>query len=223
MKENQAELKESSKAELVHTPKGEVHRTDDLLSQNGEQKYLYFEGRPREYRFNGQNGQFNLYGDRILTDASGRLLSTFSFQPIAYRIFEDTLFGRSVRELWAELFFVDNDNCVASIMFNNTSVNELYRLLEPILYERKSLCDVVLTIKPERVQSKNDPSKSWYIGRFTYENAKPERVAEMMEFVRTHHVYRGETLTVSAQHKLVSQGYYMAIDPLDDYSLQQAA
>ena len=45
----------------------------------------------------------------------------------------------------------------------------------------------------------------------------------MREFIRTHRVYRNETLTVSAQHKLVSQGYYMAIDPLDDYSLQQAA
>lgn len=223
MKENQTETKESPKGELVPTPKGELHKTEDSSALAGEQKYLYFEGRPREYRFNGQNGQFNLYGDRVLTDGSGRLLSTFSFQPIAYRIFEDTLFGRAVRELWAELFFVDNDNCVASIMFNNTSVNELYRLLEPILYERKSLCDVVLNIKPERVQSKSDPSKSWYIARFTYENALPERIAEMKEYVKTHQVYRGETLTVSAQHKLVSQGYYMAIEPLDDYSLQQAA
>ena len=183
-------------------------------------KYLYFEGRPREYRFNGQNGQFNLYGDRVLTDKSGRLLSSFSFQPIAYRIFEDLLFGRSMRELWAEIFFVDEDNCVASIMFNNTSVNELYRLLEPILYERKSLCDVVLTIKPERVQSKSDPSKSWFIARYSYTPAKPESIIEMREYIKLHRVYRAETLTVSAQHKLVSQGYYMAIEPLDDYSLQ---
>lgn len=223
MKENQTEVKDSQAAELVPTPKGEINKTDDLAAHAGEQKYLYFEGRPREYRFNGQNGQFNLYGDRVLMDASGRMISTFSFQPIAYRIFEDCLFGRAVRELWAELFFVDKDNCVASIMFNNTSVNELYRLLEPILYERKSLCDVVLTIKPERVQSKNDPNKSWFIARFNYENARPELITEMKEYVKVHHVYRGETLTVSAQHKLVSQGYYMAIDPLDDYSLQQAA
>ena len=215
-KDNQAEV-------IVPVQASIAPQSHNALVPTHEQKYLYFEGRPREYRFNGQNGQFNLYGDRILTDKSGRLLSSFSFQPIAYRIFEDCLFGRSLRELWAELFFVDEDNCVASIMFNNTSVNELYRLLEPILYERTSLCDVVLTIKPERVQSKNDPSKSWFISRFTYETAKPEQIAEMREFVRTHRVYRNETLTVSAQHKLVSQGYYMAIDPLDDYSLQQAA
>jgi hypothetical protein len=220
MKDNQTEINDNQKEGLVPSPAADVQKKEDL---SGEQKYLYFEGRPREYRFNGQNGQFNLYGDRVLTDASGRLLSTFSFQPIAYRIFEDCLFGRSVRELWAELFFVDSDNCVASIMFNNTSVNELYRLLEPILYERKSLCDVILRIKPERVQSKNDPSKSWYIARFAYEPAKPELIAEMREYVKTHRVYRGETLTVSAQHKLVSQGYHMAIDPLDDYSLQQQA
>lgn len=214
---------ESQKIEVAPSQLSVKQQTDSALVAASEQKYLYFEGRPREYRFNGQNGQFNLYGDRVLTDPSGRLVSTFSFQPIAYRIFEDGLFGRSLRELWAELFFVDEDNCVSSIMFNNTSVNELYRLLEPILYERKSLCDVVLTIKPERVQSKSDPNKSWFIARFSYETAKPERIAEMREFVKTHRVFRNETLTVSAQHKLVSQGYYLAIDPLDDYSLQQAA
>lgn len=218
-----SDIKDNQKEGLVPAKSSETNALVASSMNPEEQKYLYFEGRPREYRFNGQNGQFNLYGDRVLTDASGRLLSTFSFQPIAYRIFEDCLFGRSLRELWAELFFVDSDNCVASIMFNNTSVNELYRLLEPILYERKSLCDVILTIKPERVQSKNDPGKSWYIARFTYEPAKPELIAEMREFVKTHRVFRSETLTVSAQHKLVSQGYYMAIDPLDDYSLQQQA
>ena len=219
----ETDKKDNQQEGLIPTQAQVAQRSDDALVPVHEQKYLYFEGRPREYRFNGQNGQFNLYGDRVLTDKSGRLPSSFSFQPIAYRIFEDCLFGRSLRELWAELFFVDEDNCVACLMFNNTSVNELYRLLEPILYERKSLCDVVLTMKPERVQSKNDPNKSWFISRFTYEPAKPENIAEMREFIRTHRVYRNETLTVSAQHKLVSQGYYMAIDPLDDYSLQQAA
>ncbi len=214
---------ENQKIEVAPAALSVMQQTDSALVAASDQKYLYFEGRPREYRFNGQNGQFNLYGDRVLTDASGRLVSTFSFQPIAYRIFEDGLFGRSLRELWAELFFVDADNCVSCIMFNNTSVNELYRLLEPILYERKSLCDVVLTIKPERVQSKSDPNKSWFIARFSYETAKPEAISEMREFVKTHRVYRNETLTVAAQHKLVSQGYYLAIDPLDDYSLQQAA
>ncbi len=214
---------ETQQAGLVAAPAGLMQRSDDMLVHANAQKYLYFEGRPREYRFNGQNGQFNLYGDRVLTDKSGRLLSSFSFQPIAYRIFEDNLFGRTQQELWAEIFFVDEDNCVASVMFNNTSVNELYRLLEPILYERKSLCDVVLTIKPERVQSKNDPNKSWFIARFSYETADAERIAEMREFVRTHRVFRNETLTASAQHKLVSQGYYLAIDPPEDFSLQQAA
>lgn len=182
-------------------------------------KYLYFEGRPREYRFNGQSGQFNLYGDRILTDEKGRTLMAFSFQPIAYRIFEDTLFGRTVRELWAEIFFIDHENCVSAIMFNNTSVNELYRMMEPILYERQTLCDVTVTVRPEKVFSKSDPSKSWYIARFSYEAASAEKVREMREFTRDSRIYRSETLTSSAQHKLISRSYYNAIESLEDYSL----
>ena len=115
-------------------------------------------------------------------------------------------------------FFIDKDNCVSCLMFNNTSVNEFNRMLEPLLYERKSLCDVVVTVKPERVQSKNDPGKTWFIGRFSYTTAPDETVKEMREYVKANRVYRNETLTVSAQHKLVSSGYYMALDPLDDYS-----
>ncbi|HEV7349048.1 hypothetical protein [Telluribacter sp.] len=195
-------------------------RTDE---ESGEtlvmDKYLYFEGRPREYRFNGQSGQFNLYGDRILTDEKGRMLTTFSFQPIAYRIFEDTLFGRTVRELWAEIFFVDDEDCVSSLMFNNTSVNELYRMMEPILYERQTLCDVTVTVRPEKVFSKSDPTKSWFIARFSYETAPASRVRELREYARDHRIYRSETLTSGAQHKLISRSYYNAIESLDDYSL----
>ncbi|GAB2778765.1 hypothetical protein GCM10027275_22780 [Rhabdobacter roseus] len=195
-------------------------KVDEETGENAVMnKYLYFEGRPREYRFNGQSGQFNLYGDRILTDEKGRTLMAFSFQPIAYRIFEDTLFGRTVRELWAEIFFIDNENCVSSIMFNNTSVSELYRMMEPILYERQTLCDVLVTVRPEKVFSKSDPTRSWFIARFSYETALVEKVREMREFTRDCRIYRSETLTSSAQHKLISRSYYNAIESLEDYSL----
>jgi hypothetical protein len=170
-----------------------------------ESKYIYLQGRPREYRFNGQNGQFNLYGERILLDSMGKPLAQFSFQPIAYRIFEETLFVRKEREIWAEIFFVDADNCVSSLMFNNTSVSELYRMMEPLFYERRTLCDVVVTVKPEKVTSKSDPGKSWFIARFSYVLADEARIKELREFTKDHAIYRAETLTTTANHKLVSK------------------
>mgnify|MGYP000536533908 CR=1 FL=1 len=201
MKKQENAVATTHKSYLVESPESE---TGEIVLK---EKYLYFEGRPREYRFNGQNGQFNRYGDHVLTDPSGRLLTEFTFQPIAYRTFEDCLFGRLLREQWAELFFIDSDDCVASIMFNNTSVTEFYRLLEPILYERKSLCDIVLTVKPERITGKADPNKIWYIARFTYKPADPVRTAELTEYAKDHRIYRAETIQPSAVHKLVSENF----------------
>ncbi|WP_428661807.1 hypothetical protein [Runella sp.] len=180
-----------------------------------EDKYLYLPGRPREYRFNGQNGQFNLYGDRVLMDDRGKTLSSFTFQPIAYRFFEGILFGRTEREMWAELFFIDNQNCVSSIMFNNTSVSELFRLMEPLHYEKLSLCDVILTARPERVTSKGDPTKTWYITRFSYEVSKSEKVLEYREFVKDRAVYRLETMAPNLEHKVVSRSFARLLESLE--------
>jgi hypothetical protein len=173
-----------------------------------ESKYIYLQGRPREYRFNGQNGQFNRYGEQLLLDAQNKPVTQFSFQPMAYRIFEETLFVRKEREVWAEIFFVDADNCIASIMFNNTSVSELYRMMEPLFYERRTLCDVVVTVKPEKVTSKSDPGKSWYISRFSYVLADEAKIKEYREFAKDHAIYRAETLTTTANHKLVSKHFH---------------
>ncbi len=192
----------------------QVERVDEETGAvMAESKFLYLEGHPREYRFNGQNGQFNLYGERILTDANGKPITEFSFQPIAYRIFEDNLFTRSDREVWAEFFFVDADNCVASLMFNNTSVAELYRMMQPVFYERKTLCDLIITVKPEKVTSKVDSGKSWYISRFSYRTGDASLVKEYRDFARDHHLYRAETLTDSALHRIVSKFYNRLPEP----------
>ncbi|WP_420154936.1 hypothetical protein [Siphonobacter sp.] len=192
----------------------EIERVDEETGALvTESKFLYLEGHPREYRFNGQNGQFNLYGERILTDSMGKPITEFSFQPIAYRIFEDTLFTRSEREVWAEFFFIDADHCVASLMFNNTSVSELYRMMQPVFYERKTLCDLIITIKPEKVTSKMDSGKSWYIARFSYRSGEVESVRQYRDFARDHHLYRAETLTDSAMHRIVSKYYNRLPEP----------
>lgn len=170
-------------------------------------KYTYLPGRPREYRFNAQNGQFNLYGERILLDEKGKPANYFSFQPISYRFFEDCLFGRTDKEMWAELFFIDKQNCVSSIMFNNTSVAELFRLMEPMHYEKISLLDVVLTVKSEYVTSKGDASKKWYIGRFSYNISPKEVTRQYRDYVGDVAVYRAETINAHADIKVMSRAY----------------
>ena len=87
-------------------------------------KYKYIIGAPKQYRFNGQNGQFNINGEQILLDSKNKPLAEFSIQPIAWRIFEENLFARGRKETWAELFFVDAKDCVSSIMVNNTTLSD---------------------------------------------------------------------------------------------------
>lgn len=193
----------------------QVETTDEETGEIvAESKFLYLEGFPREYRFNGQNGQFNQYGERILTDTNGKPITEFSFTPIAYRIFEDTLFMRTEREVWAEFFFIDVDNCVSSLMINNTSVSELYRMMQPVFYERKTLCDLVITIRPEKVTSKTDAGKSWYIARFSYAAADVSSLKVIRDYVRDHHIYRSETLTDSATHRIVSKYFNRLPEPV---------
>ena len=116
-----------------------------MKPQNPEQSNAikYLPGRPRQYRFNAQTGRFSING----TDDVG---DSFTIQPAAWRIFEDDLFARGRVEIWAELFFVDSKSALSSLMFNNSSVNELYRLIERLFYDDLKLSDVILTITSEK-------------------------------------------------------------------------
>ena len=104
-------------------------------------KYLL--GNPRQYRFNGQNGRFNINGTKDLGN-------TLEFSPMALRIFYADLFGRKNRDILAELFFIDLDNCVSSVLFNNTSAQKLQTMLGQLVYDNLSLESVVLKVTSEK-------------------------------------------------------------------------
>lgn len=90
--------------------------------------------------------------------------SAVRLQPIAWRIFEENLFARGRKETWAELFFVDEKDCVSSIMVNNTTLEELRKLAENLFYDDIKLSDIVLTIKPEKAENEREGQKrTWYI------------------------------------------------------------
>jgi hypothetical protein len=162
-------------------------------------KYKYLAGAPKQYRFNGQNGQFNINGEQILLDAKGKAIDSFSFQPIAWRIFEENLFARGRKEAWAELFFVDVKDCVSAIMVNNTTLEELRKLAENLFYDDLTLADIVLTIKPEKAENeKGGQKRSWFIGRFSYQLADKAKVSEFKEFAEDFPLYRRDTLTDTA-------------------------
>lgn len=172
-------------------------------------RYRYIEGEPKQYRYNSQTGQFNIDGDTLVLDPTGKPVKEFSFQPFVFRVFEDGLFNRN-REPWAELFFVDALNCVSSIMFNGTTLTELRGIFKKLLYEGeapKTLCDVVLTVRPEKLTSKSDVTKSWFIGRFSFVPAPANKVQELAEYAADYPIYRRDTLKQTANYLSFSETF----------------
>ena len=158
-------------------------------------------GRPRQYRFNGQTGRFNIDGTRDMG-------TSLTIQAVAWRIFEENLFGRGRNETWAEVFFVDGSSALSSIMFSNSSVGELYNLMEPLFYDDMTLANVVLTITSEKkTNEKVTPKGTWFLAKFAYTQADPAEVAELREYALRNPVFRADTITNTAVYSLVSDTF----------------
>ena len=161
-------------------------------------KYKLLEGHPKQYRFDAKEGMFNINGLEKL----GR---TLSFQPIAWRIFSDNILNMGTKN-WAEIFFIDEKNCVSVILFHGYSVDNIFRLIEPLYYDDLTLGDVLITVIAERKENKQ-VGGSYYIAGFSYKAADPEKTRELQEFARDHKIYRTETLTDIANIK-TAQNYF---------------
>ena len=177
--------------------------------ETGEmQEIKYFPGTPKQYRFNGQNGIFNIDG----IDDIG---PTLSIHPIAWRVFKDELFGRPKIDDWAEIFFVDGEGCLSCVMFTNSSVTELMDLLPRLYYAGKKLSDVVLNISCEKKVTEKmvDGKKakvSWALAKFNFEDAPAEAVAHLTKFAQENPIFRRDTITSKVVYRTFSDTYAIA-------------
>jgi hypothetical protein len=177
--------------------------TGELIS-----KYKYLEGHPRQYRFDAKEGKFTLNGNEVVG-------TSFTFHPVAWRIFTDNILNLGTKN-WAEIFFIDDRNCLSTLLFHGYSVDNIYRLIEPLYYEDLTLAHVVLTATAERKENnKITPKGVYYIAQFSYRLTAPEKVKELQEFVADHKIYRQDTLTDLAQIK-VAHGYYPVTGGLNE-------
>lgn len=178
--------------------------TSALVPVVSPQRYKYLEGHPRQYRFDAKEGVFNINGNEVVGDANGR---TLTFQPVAWRIFTDNILNMGTKN-WAEIFFIDDKNCVSAILFHGYSVDNIFRLIEPLYYDDLTLADVVITAVAERKENtKIQPKGIYHIATFSYTLGTPERTAELKQFAATHKIFRQETLTDIANIK-TAMNYY---------------
>lgn len=160
-------------------------------------KYKYLEGNPKQYRSDSKAGEFNLNGGAGIGD-------TFTFQPIAWRLFEDDILNSGLKR-WFELFFIDDKACVSAIIFHGFSVENLVNMAAPLFYDEITLADVVITAKHVMHESKAKEAKKakFSIVEFSYELAKEDLVKELDAYCQEHKIYRRATLTSNANFETV--------------------
>ena len=173
--------------------------TEKLDEATGElvqvSRFRYLPGHPRQVRFDAKAGQFNINGTVPLGNS-------LSFIPLAWRVFQDDILNMG-RKLWAELFFADDKGAICAVLFHGYSVENLYRLIEPLFYDDLTLADVVVKITAEKKQTTKDgKTATYYIAQFSYEAADAAEVAARRDFSRDFAIWRAETYTGAADMRI---------------------
>jgi len=176
-----------------------AYLTDRLDQASGElvqvPRFRYLPGHPRQVRFDAKAGQFNIGGITPLG-------ASLSFIPLAWRVFQDDILNMG-RKLWAELFYADDKGAVCAVLFHGYSVENLYRLIEPLFYDDLTLADVLVTVTAEKKQTtKEGKTATYYIAQFSYTAADPAEVAARRDFARDFAIYRAETYTGKADMRI---------------------
>ncbi|TGE21534.1 hypothetical protein E5K00_14715 [Hymenobacter aquaticus] len=162
-------------------------------------RFRYLPGHPRQIRFDAKAGQFNSNGTVPLG-------SSIRFIPLAWRIFHDNILNMG-RKLWAELFYADDKGAICAVLFHGYSVENLYRLIEPLFYDDLTLADVVVKVQAAKKETVKDGKKAtYYIAEFSYEPADPAEVQARQEFARDFPIWRQETHTGTADVR-IRDGY----------------
>jgi hypothetical protein len=188
------------KVDTVKNTGLKAYQTVNKNTGEVKNRFKYMVGMPRQYRFNGQNGRFNMDGIKD----KGIALTVV---PIAWRVFTaDNLFGRDRLEKWVELFFVDADNCVSSIMFNNTSADIFQQLLGQLMYADLTILEVTLTITADR-RTNTNVNKNYFVAQFNFEKVASRTVDLYASFTADQAVYREDTITDSEVVSLSSLSY----------------
>ena len=130
--------------------------TGEVINNTAMSHFKYLEGHPRQYRFDAKEGIFNINGtEKLGGPTNGR---TLTFQPIAWRIFTDNILNMGTKN-WAEIFFIDEKNCVSAVLFHGYSVDNIFRLIEPLFYDDLTLADVVITAVAEKKENTQDSTE----------------------------------------------------------------
>jgi len=193
-----------------------IEKADEATGEVGRvSRFRYLPGHPRQVRFDAKAGQFNVGGTVPLGNS-------LSFIPLAWRIFQDDILNMG-RKLWAELFFADEKGAICAVLFHGYSVENLYRLIEPLFYDDLTLADVTVKVTAEKKQTTKDgKTATYYIAQFSYEAADAAEVAARRDFARDFPIWRAETYTGAADMR-IQHGYTVPAEGDDPHGTEADA
>lgn len=213
--QNKSQIETIQSAEPLNVDQKVNQLTVEVVNNSVARRYKYLEGHPRQYRFDAKEGVFNING----TEKLGR---TLTFQPIAWRIFTDNILNMGTKN-WAEIFFIDDKNCVSALLFHGYSVDNIFRLIEPLYYDDLTLADVVITAVAEKKEyTKVQPKGVYYIATFSYKIGDVQKTAELKQFAQEVKIFRQETLTDIANIKTAMNYYNPFVNLADEPELLSA-
>ena len=159
----------------------------DTIAEKLE-KVRYIKGHPRQYRAKAKEGMFSLEGRENVG-------TTASIHVIAFRTFEGTLFNK--HNVWAELFFIDEQNNVSCLLFNSYSAKRFQDYQRDLFYQQLSIEQLITEISWEAKSSVlNDGTPvSYHIAKFTPgKELEPEVGVQLKQFTTNKQmIYREGT------------------------------
>lgn len=174
-----------------------------FFNADGDLDVLYLQGHPRQYRFDASRGLLNINGETVVS-GSGK---PFSFAPIAYQMFQASLFNYPPME-WVEFFFINGDNQLCAVLFHGFSVENLKQQLPNLFYERLTPCGVVWSVVPK--EKTNAAGNTYYIASF---EATPQTDATREAFAELRRVlppiFRAETAL--PENVLIASEHYSTL------------
>lgn len=179
---------------------------EDTGEVYSEPLIAYVEGQPLSYRFDGKTGRFNFNGK----DDLGK---EFSFQPICWRQFTGNLFDRKDSTRWVEFYFVDENQCISTILFNNSSELNFTKALKDLVYSRKKLEEMRVTVTAEKLSYEvplpdGQAQKGvYYAAVFSFSEGNKEMRVLGRDVCRAYSVYTDLTARATKTNVRISIGY----------------
>jgi hypothetical protein len=164
-------------------------------------KYLI--GKPRSYHYNASKGSLLLNGEIPIT----MQMEAFSFVPIAYRLFRDSLFTKkgaiSVEKDWVEFYVLNENLQICVITFHQYSVEMfLQHFADYLYYDDLTPCECVFTVTPmAKTTQKLGETFNYTIASFRSTKADKDTIEAIRILTETvRQIYRRDTFREEVRH-----------------------